>query len=176
MDVVANQVLLCLKPLIGLKLSLARRSMDMRNFHFGQLRRVEGSVVGEFALHLYCPWRLAGPEGLITGRLDVWEPLKETLDFDWNSWDYDRGGNLQDWYLSQLLGSYDPKVDALVNQSDDFIVETVQTDNCGGAVLHLSGGYQLSIFPAGRVGEDWRILRPGIDEPHFVISGGRVLT
>jgi hypothetical protein len=169
------QVLRHLQPLIGLRLAMARRSAAMRNFHFGTLRSQAGSAVGEWALHLHCPWRVAGPAGLVTGRMDVWEPLQETLDFDWNQWDYDRDGNLQDQRLSQWLGNYDDRADALVNNTSKLVVQTIQADHCGGATICLSGGYELIIFPAGLVGEDWRIFRPGTDEPHFVISGGQVL-
>ena len=35
------------EPLVGLKLSIARRAGSMRNFHFGDIRRVEDGSFGE---------------------------------------------------------------------------------------------------------------------------------
>src|SRR6185437_7812524 len=40
-----------LKPLIGLRLSIARRAADLRVFHFGAVSAVDGGTVGQFALH-----------------------------------------------------------------------------------------------------------------------------
>jgi hypothetical protein len=43
--------------------------------HFGTVRPpVSGKgTVGEYALHIQCAWRFEGPEGLITGRDDLWD-------------------------------------------------------------------------------------------------------
>ena len=45
------------------------------------------------------------------------------------------------------------------------------------AEIDLSGGYRLTLFPAGSTGEDWRLFRPSEgeeDTPHFVVTGGRI--
>ena len=70
-----EQVLTHLRLLVGLKLSVARRAADLRNFQFGPMRAVEGGTLGEWALHVQCPWRIEGPDGnIVTGRSDLWEP------------------------------------------------------------------------------------------------------
>jgi hypothetical protein len=58
-----------LTQLIGLKLAVARRAADMRVLHFGTIRpalksdlpsrknKPRGSI-GDFALHIQCPWRI----------------------------------------------------------------------------------------------------------------------
>jgi hypothetical protein len=174
MKLVADAVLERLTPLVGLRLAIARRAADMRNFQFGEARALKGGTVGEFALHVQCPWRFEGPDGILTGLSDLWEPPGASDDVDWDSWHYDRNENLQDRQLGTLLGSYDSSTRSFVNQTEYLVVEEVSADNCGGATIRLSGGYRLVLFPAGSRGEDWRLFRAGTDEPHFVVAGGRV--
>jgi hypothetical protein len=65
------------------------------------------------------------------------------------------------------------KMGPSVEDGDRFTVEGVDADDFGGAVLALSGGYRIVIFPAGSTGEDWRLFRRS-SRPHFVIAGGRI--
>jgi len=173
---VAEQTLKHLSPLIGLKLSIARRAADMRVLQFGMIREIEnGGTVGEYALHIQCPWRIDGLERVVTGRGDLWEPLETGDDFDWESWDYETSENLQDHQIGKLLGGFGPITQSFVNETDYLIVEDIQVDDFGGAVILLSGGYRLTLFPFGSKGEDWRIFQPlKEDSHHFVISGGKV--
>jgi hypothetical protein len=174
MGSVAHEILKHLQPLLGLKLSIARLAADLRNFHFGEVRSVSGGRVGEYALHIQCPWRIEGPGGIITGRLDLWEPAKEDEDVDWDRWSYHQNENLQDARIAVLLGGYDPETKSHINLTDLLVVKEVAADDCGGATITLSGGYRLVLFPAGTRGEDWRIFRPRVEEPHFVIARGKI--
>ncbi len=146
----------------------------MRGFHFGRIRKVEKGTAGDYALHIQCPWRLEGPQGIVTGRLDLWEPAEDSPDIDWETWDYAKNENLQDKLMGEFLKGYDPQTRSFVNATGQLVVETVTGDACGGATIVLSGGFRLVLFPAGTRGEDWRIFQPGILESHFVISGGKV--
>ncbi len=173
-SIIIGQIETQLKPLIGLKLSIARRAADMRIFHFGQIKTVEDGTIGEYALHVQCPWRIEGPQGIVTGRSDLWEPTEADADFDWDSWDYEKDGNLQDKLIGSLLGEYDPQTKSYITNSNKFVVEDVQVDRYGGVSIALSGGYRIAIFPAGSRAEDWRIFCPESDAPHFVVVGGRI--
>lgn len=173
MAVIANQIRERLHPLIGLRLSIARRAADMRVFHFGNVRAVPNGSVGEFALHIQCPWRLDGPNGIVTGSADLYEPVNETKKVD-DTWHYDRNDNLQDHCLAALLGGYDAVTRSVVNQRADLVVEDVQADDCGGAVLVLSAGYRLAMFPDGVRHEQWRLFQPGSKLRHVVVSPGSV--
>jgi hypothetical protein len=148
----------------------------MRGFHFGQVRKIEKGTVGEYALHIQCPWRIEGPQGIVTGRSDLWKPAEDSPEVDWETWDYEENENLQDKLIAEWLQAYDPQTRSFVNETDRLVVETVQGDAYGGATIALSGGFRLILFPAGTEGEDWRIFRPGYDEPHFVITGGTIET
>jgi hypothetical protein len=174
MQTVTQEILAHLKPLIGLKLALVRRAADLRNFQFGRVRSVERGTVGEYALHVQCPWRIEGPDRIIMGRCDLWEPAEPSAENNRDTWDYDGDENLQDRRLAGLLGGYDPATRSFVNQTEQLVVEDVHADDYGGAAIRFSGGYQLVLFPAGTRGEDWRLFRPGTDEPHFVVAGGSI--
>jgi hypothetical protein len=158
-----QQVIAALSQIIGLPLTAARRAADMQTFHFGALRPVDNGSVGEFALHVQCPWRIECPKGILTGRLDLWEPVEENAPYDEN-WDYEKSPNLQDEKLDQLFGQSDGSI----------VVQHVDADEFGGAAIGLSQGFVLRIFPAGTRGEDWRLFQPKTDARHFVISDGKV--
>jgi hypothetical protein len=149
--------------LIGLPLTAARSAADMRTFQFGTLRPVDRGSVGDFALHVQCPWRIEGPEGIVTGRSDLWEPVKGDVPFDEN-WDYEASPNLQDALLQGWLDQ----------NGASLLVQAVDADDFGGAAVILSQGYVLRLFPSGTRGEDWRLFRPTTDAPHLIVSGGVV--
>ena len=150
-----------LQPLVGLRLSASYRAADMPMLHFGTMRKVDGGTVGDFALHVQCPWRIEAGDRIVTGRDDLFEPAEVTDDFDWSAWDWDGNETLQDKSMSEFIATVSP------------VVEGVTTDAHGGATLRMSGGYSLVLFPTGTQSEDWRIFRPDGDK-HFVVSGGRV--
>lgn len=175
MNAIAKTVADHLKPLVGLRLTIARRAADMRMFDFGPIRRFGRGSAGTYALHVQCPWRIEGPKGVITGRSDLWQPAVVTRNFDWDGWDYEKGPNLQDKRVGRFMGEYDPETRSHVNTADRLVVESVSGDACGGAVIALSGGYRIVLFPAGARGEDWRIFRPRKRTAHFVVEGGKVL-
>lgn len=174
MGIVSQEILSHLKPLVGLKLALVRRAADLRNFQFGTVRAVEGGSVGEYALHVQCPWRIEGSDGITTGRSDLWQPAEPSQEIDWDQWDYEKDENLQDRRFAALLGGYDPATGSFVNATEHLIVEDVCADDYGGAAIRFSGGYKLVLFPAGTRGEDWRVFRPDTDDSHFVVAGGRI--
>jgi hypothetical protein len=171
-----SQIQKHLAPLIGRKLSIARRAANMRGFHFGHVTVYgDGSgSAGEFALHIQCPWRVEGPDGIVTGEADLWEPADPDADIDWETWNCEDNENLQDLRIGTLLGGYDPATKSPVNTTEFLIVEGVEADEFGGATIVLSGGYRLVIFPSGSTGEDWRLFQPSSPQPHLVIGAGKV--
>ncbi len=159
-----QQAIAALTQLIGLSLSAARRAADMRTLQFGTLCPVDRGSVGDFALHIQCPWRIEGLDGIMTGRSDLWEPVESGPDIDREAWDYEKGPNLQDAQLEQLLAQH----------GQSLVVREVDANDFGDATVAFDGGYVLRLFPAGTRSEDWRLFRPATDDPHFVISGGKV--
>lgn len=132
-------------------------------FEFGTLRPVDRGSIGNFALHVQCPWRIEGREGIVTGRLDLWQPLEDDAPFDEN-WDYDESPNLQDTLVKRWLAQNGPSL----------IVESVDADDFGDAAIRFGQDFVLRWFPAGTRGEDWRLFQPKTGAPHLVISGGAI--
>src|SRR5262245_516213 len=160
-----QHVIAALSQIIGLPLTAARRAADMRTFQFGKLCSVDGGSVGDFALHVQCPWRIEGPDGIVTGRSDLWEPVEDNAPFD-DNWDYEKSPNVQDARLESWFARNEPSV----------VVKNVDADEFGGAAIGFGEVFVLRLFPAGTRGEDWRLFRPKTDARHLVIRGGAVET
>jgi len=170
----ADEVRLNLGPLIGLKLSRMARAADMRTIQFGDTEaRKSGGVVGQYGLHVQCPWRLENDAGVITGSDDLYEPY-EIAEQPRESFDWEKEESLQDRVLRDLLKGYDANTKQIVNSTNLLTVEAVQADSSGGFCLSLSGGYRFLAFPHGTRREAWRLFRPSKDgakysERHFVV-------
>lgn len=167
-----NRVRQAVEPLTGLKLSVARRAADMRVFHFGHMREVDRGTIGQYTLHIQCPWRIDGPKGIVTGRFDLWQHISGKTMPD--EWEPSIDDNIQDMRLRNLFGGYDTETGSHVNSTEWLVVEHVQTSNVGDLEIRLSGGYRLVVFPGGSTGEEWRIFEPDKDSPHFVVEGNGV--
>jgi hypothetical protein len=165
-----EMALAALSRLIGLPLTGSHRAADMRIFQFGKLRSAVSKspkrkprLVGDWALHIQCPWRIDRPEGIITGRMDLWlSPDGEYLPDDLPHGD--ELPNLQDVQVQTWLEQ----------NASSLIVKSVDADQHGGGSVEFVDGSAIRFFPAGKHGEDWRLFRPGSDEHHFVITGGAV--
>ena len=169
-----------LAALIGLPMWGAGRTADLLRLQFGEQLTVAaegaegaeggdardvGSHVGSHALHVACPWRLAGPDRLLVGSGDLLtpsDPDAEPETFDWD----EPGASWLDVRLDEL---------AEAHGAAPPVVEAVAGDALGGFRLSLTGGLTLEAFPnstpTGHVAtEFWRLLRPGTAEPHFVVG------
>jgi hypothetical protein len=170
----ADEVRIKLQQLIGLKLSRMALAADMRTLQFGHTEaRTGGGVVGEYGLHIQCPWRLDDDARTITGNDDLYVPYDQNEQL-MESFNWEKGGSLQERVLRDLLKGYDPNTRQIVNSTDLLIVEAVQADSAGGFCLSLSGGYRFLVFPNGTRREAWRLFKPSTDgnqpgERHFVV-------
>lgn len=152
--------------LVGLQLSVIRRAADMVMLHFGPMRpHASGrGTVGDYALHVQCPWRLDGPTETITGRDDLWEyggPGEGPED-----WTYDKGRSLQDERLTAYFGSPDHKGGWLI-EKPRLLVVTVEASPRGDLNISLSEDHELIVFPAGTGEESWRFFATAGD--HHVV-------
>src|SRR5207247_709942 len=76
---IAERIEEALRPVVGKALWRAHRGADMQVLHFGErcqttTRKGEPVVVGEFALHIQCGWRIVGPSGIVVGCRDLYYP------------------------------------------------------------------------------------------------------
>lgn len=162
-----------LQALAGLKLSVSTHAGNMRNFGFGRLQACGAGIIGEYSLHLQCPWRIARGFDVVTGSNDWFEPEDEVDSgkITDDSWDPARGGSLQEARLARLFRHGKVGLKYLVNETDDLRVTGVTVGPAGGFELFLSPDYVLAVFPASSRGEHWRLFQPG-GGPHFVVEAG----
>ena len=153
--------------LVGMPLSSAHLAADVLSLQFGELRetrsklpnRTDTWLVGEYALHVQCPWRLTRHDEIVTGYFDrlypPGDPLDEREGWEPNgpgSWGHER---LREWTAKLPLS-----------------VVSLAADAFAGMRIVLAGDYVLEMFPIDSVQtEQWRLFRPGTDESHFVVLG-----
>jgi hypothetical protein len=163
-----------MESLVGLKLTIVRNAGGTKVFHFGGPVSDKGCMVGKWALHVQCPWRLERAGRIVTGLADYYAPAEDNKDEFWDP-DSAATGHLQDQILGDLLGGFDPNTRSYLNQTDGLRVEHAACDSFGGARIDLAGGYRLVIFPVGTRGEQWRLFEPGSDSPHLVLRDGALM-
>jgi hypothetical protein len=160
-----------LSALVGLPLWALGRAADLAWFEFGDRRTVlshlgKEKLVGDYALHIQCPWRITRDDKIITGRGDIFctpEESEEPIpaDFDWQK------GNRFDRIIAALFD----------HQPRQFTVQGVQAGGVGSLVIELEDGYKLEVFPHdSESGEHWRLFKPYSDDPHLAFSGAGLRT
>lgn len=153
-----------LEQLIGLELTRTTRAANMECLKFGQQLindQVDGQLnIGQFGIHLQCPWRITKGQEILIGSYDVYEQADQNAKYD-PDYDWDNNVNLRD-----------KKLDGLI-QDKRLTVEKITTDDFGGFEIILSDNIKLTTFPANSLKDEyWRLLdnRPTMDK-HFVVSG-----
>lgn len=150
------------------------RAADLASFAFGARRSVPSSrsgnkTIGEYGLHIQCAWRITRREQIVVGSRDLYYPAiygdPETEippDFDW-----DRDANRRDKLLRTLFEG----------GTREYIVDQVHVGPAASLHIVLSDDLCLDIFPDDSLNSEyWRLFRPGVEEPHFVVGNGGVET
>jgi hypothetical protein len=156
--------------LAGRSLWTFRRTADLAVFQFGEKRQVktfhgETVEVGEYALHVQCAWRLSQGDRVITGNGDLYDPVviqseKSDPNFDWKK---------QPTRVDKLMQSM------FEHGTRQLVVQSVEVGVAANLRIQLERGFFLEIFPNySAVDEYWRLLKPGKDEPHFVVTGNGI--
>lgn len=155
--------------LIEQELWACTRAADLASFQFGQRRNVKDSrgnsrEVGEYALHIQCPWRITRDDSVVVGSGDLFYPVdpenqEPRPDFDWQP----IGGNRRDYLLKILFQDGARKL----------VVRDVEAGDGGSLRIELQDGYFLEVLPnLSTDDEQWRLFRPYREnEPHFVVTG-----
>ncbi len=158
--------------LIGKSLWTCRRAADMATFQFGARRKVldfygSPTEVGDYALHVQCAWRITREDEVVVGSQDLYYPADHENggkefppDFDW-----DRDPNRRDKLLRLLFEG----------GTREFVVQKVEVGGAASLHIALTEKLSLEVFPDDSLShERWRLFRPGVDEPHFVVAGSGV--
>lgn len=121
-------------------------------------------IVGEYALHLQCCWRLRDVTSILVGSDDRWYPPGDPFDQP-NGWKWEDANRFDERTKSLLsrFGSAFP------------VVESVHADAIGGFQLSLAGGLALEAFPNDSASEEfWRFFDPSRDTRHFVVGASGI--
>ena len=154
----------------GLPLLDIGRAANLLWIHFGHPRLAPTAgdperEVGEYALHVQCPWRVSGVTGVLAGSSDVYVPADPDAGEESFRWDKP-GDSIVDLHLERWIETH---------SESPLIVDLISVDRCGGFVLALSNEFAIEVFPDASsephdVREQWRLFRPGVeDEEHFVV-------
>ena len=166
-----EEIQLAAAQLIGNPLWGCGRAADMATFQFGPRteridRHGKAYWVGEFALHVQCPWRIVREDGVVVGSQDLYYPAEYDPkigvpeEFDWNR-DPTRCYHL----LSALFD----------NETREFIVQAIDVGSAGGVRVLLNHGLALEVFPCDSLErEHWRLFKLGSEEKHFVVTGNGI--
>lgn len=169
-----------LAVLIGLPLWNGHRAANLLVLHFGAERhgvlqfgprKGQPSTFGEYALHVQCTWRIAGPDGIVVARHDLYEPHSDLLR-ERESWQWHDD---PDWDCMKLNANrWDERFQPWL-AGGPYIVESVAADSLGGLCVALAGGFTLDVFPDSsddtEYSEHWRFFMPHDPRPHFVVEG-----
>ena len=136
----------------------------MFTVQLGERREVDGETIGEYALHIACAWRIAGPIGILAGSGDLFTPADAEADLE--SFDWDVAG--ASWWDARM-----EEISSLL--ASGVAVTTFLADSFGGVRLVCTGGIELEIFPNSSPAphvetEFWRLLRPGQAADHVVVA------
>ena len=165
-----NHARTLLGKLIGLPLWAAGRAGNLEWFQFGaqhtvidEFRGTE-KVVGEYALHVQCAWRIIGSSGIEVASHDRYYPASGEANIDLADFEWDRPGK----------NKCDEKISALfaLRESEPFIVTNVEIDSVGSIRLMLGETYALEVFPDSSLSrEQWRLFQPYQNADEIVLTG-----
>lgn len=158
------------EALVGKPVWKCTRAADMACFQFGAHRQVTNSrgetvEVGEYALHLQCPWRITKGDQVVIAALDVYKPREDNQADDSSDFDWDHEENLLEERAKSIFG----------NGMREYVVQRVEAGNGGALTMVLQGGLWFEIVPSDSTkGEHWRLFQPRTDNEHFVVTGGGI--
>ena len=156
--------------LIGQPMWACRRAADLAAFHFGRQNKTfdlkgANTEVGDYALHVQCPWRIVRDDRVIVGSGDLYYSADISNEQDSAEFDWDRNSNRRDELIRLFFE----------NGSKQFAVQRIAIGTAGSVQILLQERYFLEIFPDKSLArEQWRLLKPDSGEPHFILTGAGI--
>lgn len=157
-----------IKSLIGLLLRQAGRAGNLIWLQFGEIDAViqngREKRISQYSINIQCACRIKKDSKIVVASRDKYVPSKLYT------------GDLDDFYWDVVgMNRLDQKLNENINLLDtELIVESVDADDCGGALILFSSGYQLEIFPDESTDEEfWRLIQRD-DQTHFIVTGNGI--
>ena len=124
--------------------------------------RGQTKEVGEYSLHVQCSWRITRGDEVVVGNRDLYYPPQEADEvpenFNWEA----IGSNRRDKRIAALFQ----------NETRQYLVRFIEVGEAGSFRILLDNDYAIEVFPDDSLSDEhWRIFRPHMEEPHFVVTG-----
>lgn len=155
--------------LIGLPLSYAGRAADMLTLGFGEQKprefRGRVSTVGEFAIHIQCPWRIVRDDSMLVGYHDMRYPPTGVSDdgFDPNEERTKRDELVELFMLHGEQGH-------LVRRATGAAMGDLRLDFADGCFLEITPDFATQSNANDLDDEYWRFFPTGELSKHFVVT------
>ena len=156
-----------LQSLDGLRLLCIGRATNLLWVQFGEWQETTSRngttrAVGEWALHIQCPWRITRSGSILVGSRDYY---------------YDDAGKPYDDWSKAFEGRFDHLAAALNGdlEAAAYQVAQITCDPFWGFSMTVTPDLRLDVFPNGGLSpqphyEFWRLLQPATREKHFVVD------
>ena len=152
--------------LIGKKIYRVGRAAAMCWIHIGKpvkiMTRSEMRVVGEYALHIDCPWRLLTKyrSEIVLGSADIFCPSSSNEQDQNFVWDV-QGNNL-----------FDEKAERIFSKLSEIIIQSAEMSPINDLTLTLSNGLLLQCYVNQSSDEEcWRLFKPNQNAGDLIVTG-----
>jgi hypothetical protein len=155
-----------LRVMQGLRLVAVGAAGDMLWIHFGELRTVltrngGKKEVGEWALHLQCPWRFVHDGVIVLASSDFYYDAETGDRHDFDS-DRENVFHRNAMVINDFIEAQKPSV------------RLIEPGEAGAFEVRFDGDLKLSVMPVHSMFpqkmESWRLFEPGRTGPHFVFE------
>ena len=152
-----NKITVNLNRIVNKKLSYFRRSLDLVCIGFGDLtleydRHNNKCFVGEYALHIQCPFRVIKNDEIVLNSNDIYlSPEQDGI------------ANLDD--QNSCLFDFNAKALELDNE-----VVTGVCLNDNNDLFVFTQNYLIQVFVISNECEAWRFFEIKSDEPHIIVD------
>lgn len=154
--------------LVGKALWRCTRAADLVAFQFGERRETRNAfgtpaLVGEYALHVQCAWRITRDDQVLVGNVDLYYPARSAPESDLNRFDWDHMANRRDELIRELF----------IGERTEFPIIRVDVGQAYNLRI-ITESICLEIFPNDTTSEEyWRFFRPNTEEEHLVARSAR---
>ncbi len=130
-------------------------------------RMKQSDALPEYALNVYCAWRIVGPEGIVVASDDRYYPKGPNPDDDLEEFDWNVPGNNRcDERVVDFLSN---------NATRKLEVLEIKADEIGSLYISLSHNYAIEFLPDDSLpNEHWRFFIKGYTKRHFVVTGAGI--
>lgn len=155
-----------LNSLVRLRLRCIGRAANLLWVHFGEWHEIPNRnggtrMVGDWALHIQCPWRFNRGSRILVASRDFNDDGVQAKSYDWNA------GGLSKF--DRLAATFNTDLEVV-----DYHVLSVTCDALNGFRLAFPHSLAFDVFPHAAASppkhEFWRLFQPSNQSRHFVVD------